>query len=129
MMPFYPPFGFNKFRRPSPFYPYYNNYYNNLHNSNSNEQKNSKVPYFPNEFQKTNNENFNKQKNSEQDNFSCSNNIDFNNTEEYKEDFFDFFGLKLASDDVLILVLLFFLYKEDVKDTYLYIALLLLLFS
>lgn len=167
MMPFFPPFGFNRFKRPMPYGPYYNSYYNNLHKDNLDEKKNSKIPYFPNQFGNYNEKNFNKNNNfnctnqqfnnlnfksqnfngpnfntqipnnlnfsnnkeNEQENFFCSNNIDFNDTDEYKEDFFDFFGLKLASDDVLILALLFFFYKEDVKDTYLYIALLLLLLS
>lgn len=39
------------------------------------------------------------------------------------------FGLELHFDDLLILGLLFFLYKEEVKDNYLYIVLLMLLFS
>lgn len=41
----------------------------------------------------------------------------------------DLFGLKLYFDDVLILSLLFFLYKEDVKDEWLFLALVLLLIS
>jgi len=42
---------------------------------------------------------------------------------------FDLFGIKLYSDDVLILSLLFFLYKEEVKDEGLFLALVLLLIS
>ena len=42
---------------------------------------------------------------------------------------FDLFGIKLYFDDVLILSLLFFLYKEEVKDEGLFLALLLLLIS
>ena len=45
------------------------------------------------------------------------------------EDYFEIFGLKLHFDDLLIIALLFFLYQEEVKDTYLYIALILLLLS
>lgn len=45
------------------------------------------------------------------------------------EQVFEIFGIKLASDDLLILALLFFLYKEEVKDIYLYITLILLLIS
>ena len=41
----------------------------------------------------------------------------------------DLFGIKLYFDDVLILSLLFFLYKEDVKDQYLLLVLVLLLLS
>ena len=39
------------------------------------------------------------------------------------------FGIKLYFDDVLILSLLFFLYKEEVKDEGLFLALVLLLIS
>ena len=42
---------------------------------------------------------------------------------------FDLFGLKLYFDDVLILSLLFFLYKEEVKDEGLFLALVLLLIT
>ena len=41
----------------------------------------------------------------------------------------DLFGIKLYFDDVLILSLLFFLYKENVKDEGLFFALVLLLIS
>jgi hypothetical protein len=41
----------------------------------------------------------------------------------------DLFGIKLHFDDVLILSLLFFLYKEDVKDEGLFLALVLLLIT
>lgn len=60
----------------------------------------------------------------------CINNLEKNN-KSFKDDeeFFEIFGLKLYFDDLLIIALLFFLYQEDVKDTYLYIALILLLLS
>ncbi len=45
------------------------------------------------------------------------------------EEFFEFLGLKLYHDDLLLLGLIFFLYKEDVKDQYLFFALILLLLS
>lgn len=45
------------------------------------------------------------------------------------EDFFELFGLKLYNDDLLLIGLIFFLYKEDVKDQYLFFALILLLLS
>ena len=41
----------------------------------------------------------------------------------------DIFGFKLHTDDLLIILILFILYKEDVKDKFLYIALILLLIS
>lgn len=45
------------------------------------------------------------------------------------ENYFDLFGLKLYNDDLLLIGMIFFLYKEDVKDQYLFIALILLLLS
>ena len=45
------------------------------------------------------------------------------------EQFFEIFGIKLFFDDLLILALLFFLYKEDVNDSYLFIVLFMLLLS
>ena len=54
---------------------------------------------------------------------SCSNQKSDDNV------WFDLFGIKLYFDDVLILSLLFFLYKEEVKDEGLFLALVLLLIS
>lgn len=42
---------------------------------------------------------------------------------------FEFLGIKLYLDDIIILCLLFFLYQEKVHDEMLYIILFLLLFS
>lgn len=42
---------------------------------------------------------------------------------------FDFLGIRLFSDDLLILAILYFLYSEGVKDPELFIALILLLIS
>lgn len=54
------------------------------------------------------------------------------NTKKAKSDeavWLDLFGIKLYFDDVLILSLLFFLYKEEVKDEGLFLSLVLLLIS
>lgn len=45
------------------------------------------------------------------------------------ETFFEIFGIKLYFDDILLICLIFFLYKEGVQDQYLFIALILLLLS
>lgn len=45
------------------------------------------------------------------------------------EPFFELFGIKLYYDDILLICLMFFLYKEDVKDQYLFFSLILLLLS
>ena len=53
------------------------------------------------------------------------------NTDRNKEErkYFEIFGIKLYFDDILILCLLYFLYKEEVHDEMLYLALILLLIS
>lgn len=43
--------------------------------------------------------------------------------------FFEIFGLKLYFDDVLIICILFFLYKQEVHDEELFVCLILLLLS
>ncbi len=51
--------------------------------------------------------------------------------EEEEEDkpIFEILGIRLYSDDLILLALLFFLYKEEVKDPSLFISLILLLLS
>ena len=49
-----------------------------------------------------------------------------NNTGDY---LFDLFGLKIYSDDVLLVSLIYFLYSEGVKDDGLFLVLVLLLLS
>lgn len=49
-----------------------------------------------------------------------------NNNNDY---LFDLFGLKLYTDDVLLVSLIYFLYSEGVKDESLFIVLILLLLS
>lgn len=128
MLP-YPFFGTSYYRRP---YPYYS-YRKPSHNENKNFDYNERKPCFPSVSAK-----------QEQGNLGCSSNVsknkDFrtnninnsNNVENFQsddEECFEIFGLKLHFDDLLIIALLFFLYQEDVKDTYLYIALILLFLS
>ena len=53
-----------------------------------------------------------------------------NKSNKYNEDYlFDLFGLKIYSDDVLLVSLIYFLYSEDVKDDGLFMVLMLLLLS
>lgn len=47
----------------------------------------------------------------------------------YNDFYFNLFGKKLEVDDLIIIGLLIILYKENVKDTYLFIILILLLIS
>lgn len=57
-------------------------------------------------------------------------NTDFPKEKLDKEDSsFNFFGISLSFDDLLIISLLIILYNEDVKDIYLYITLIILLLT
>ena len=58
---------------------------------------------------------------------NCNSNV--TNNDEDEENFFEILGIKLYSDDILLLCLIFFLYKEGVQDEYLFIALIMLLLS
>lgn len=57
------------------------------------------------------------------------NNLLHQEDREGEEPFFEIFGLKLYNDDVLLIGLIWFLYHEEVKDQYLFMALILLLLS
>lgn len=61
--------------------------------------------------------------------FSFLNNFLHQEDRSDDEEFFNLFGLKLYHDDILLIGLIFFLYQEDVKDQYLFLALILLLLS
>lgn len=72
--------------------------------------------------------------NNQQSRISESTNLNTHREELKKEEigkevFFEILGIKLYSDDILLLCLLFFLYKEGVHDEYLFIALIMLLLS
>ena len=122
-MPFPPYFSYPYYRRPSAY----------SHNSNIQKTYNIKKEPIPkdssNKHYNTNN-NYNC-KNESNNNllFNTPNNkTDSFNSHEY-EQFINIFGFKLYFDDLLILTLLFFLYKEEIKDESLYIALILLLLT
>lgn len=132
MMRPYPFYGFPNFRRPYFYnYPYYDS-----HNTNKKPINNPQKPCSPSDLSKKEQENYSCSSNYKKNINSAppkvekciSNNIN-NNNEAETEECFEIFGLKLHFDDLLIISLLFFLYQEDVKDTYLYIALILLLLS
>lgn len=63
---------------------------------------------------------------------NTSTNKSFSNSafdQENRGDFFDIFGIRLYFDDILLICLIFFLYKEGVEDQSLFISLILLLLS
>ena len=56
-------------------------------------------------------------------------NNSYKDDEIVQDEIFEIFGLKLYFDDILLICLIFFLYTEGVKDSYLFISLILLLLS
>lgn len=135
MMYSFPFSSFPNFRR---------NYYPGYHNYSSNNLANRPSPYFPmissmssntsrhtSSFQqipkgKQENPKTNCNKHTQETN-SCSSNCQEEVSEE--KPIFEIFGIRLYSDDLILLALLFFLYKEEVKDPTLFISLILLLLS
>lgn len=69
----------------------------------------------------------NKKENSITNSPIISNTINQNKNE--TQAIFELFGIKIYTDDLIILGLLYFLYQEKVKDEMLYIILVLLLLS
>ena len=130
----YPFFGVPNFRRPHPYYSY-----KIPNNTNYYSHKNMQKPYSPNISDKKIEENIKYSSNNVQNKNFCINDVNISqnssnssntsNSSDVSDECFEIFGLKLYFDDLLIIALLFFLYQEDVKDTYLYIALILLLLS
>jgi len=115
----YSPFGFQNFRR---------NPYNTLHKNGGFYYKKPPINEFPNNLNKlhSNNEVYNSHfSNSSASTNDCTN----SDVNSFNDNTIDILGFKLHSDDLLIIALLFFLYKEGVKDIYLYIALFMLLLS
>ena len=112
-MPYnYPFFGFPNFY----YNPYNKNTNLNLHNQNLNYKTNSTLSY-------------NINKNTSSDSYKKSESEEVKKDYNYENNFLNFLGLSMQPDDLLLLGLIFFLYKEGNTDTYLYIALLLLLLS
>lgn len=103
--------------------PYYNNkYYNNSYNS------------YNKYIDKKNELNSSDILSSEQieyegtDRKISSSNI-FSNTSEDSTEYINILGIKLYFDDILLILLIYFLYTEGVKDIYLFFTLILLLLT
>ena len=115
----------------SPFYrypQYGNNNYSHYNYTSNNVTSDVALSHYQlqNNTNKKNNTETNTLNFQELDN--TTDNRDRKNDSETKE-FFEIFGLKLYFDDILLICLIFFLYKEDVHDEMLFIALILLLLS
>lgn len=79
--------------------------------------------YFGSDFLNTETEN----KKEINNNLSKKNNNTYTNPN--TQAFFELFGIKLFIDDIIIIGLLFFLYKEGVHDELLFIVLIMLLLN
>ena len=106
------------------FYNDYYRYYNNPYISTPSNRDNSPEKNNVND----DNYNSNKEKSSRYSSFGP---IHFKNPlfSDIESPVFEIFGIKLYLDDIIILGLLFFLYKEEVQDEMLFIILILLLIS
>ncbi len=114
-----------------PYYRYYNkqNYIQNLENiqkeketlKQQTEEETSSVKFKTSSSQYRNHHS--------RVNYSLPITIHFDNFSNSDNPILELFGIKLYLDDIIILCLLFLLYKEDVKDEMLFIALILLLLT
>lgn len=118
-------------------YPYYNRYYNNYKYCNSNINKtNDKNSDTDKELEESsvqardnNNSNRSCSKISSKNNQFLPFSFNFTGFSDCDKPILNFMGIKLFLDDIIILGILFLLYKEEVKDEMLFIALILLLLS
>lgn len=116
-----------------PFYRFpYSNYYqycNTMKTYNNNE---GLMPIKDdNEYNEKNNENNRSNNNEKTSRYNSFGPIKFQNPFEmnFEEPVLDILGIRLYLDDLIILGLLFLLYKEGVKDELLFLSLILLLIS
>lgn len=107
----------------------YSPFYNNIHRRNFIPPNYRSFPFSPNTFKNSNSNFFPDNQESDLKNNNIQSNTSSKNLPPNKDFVLDLFGLKLYFDDVLILSLIFFLYKENVKDEGLFLALVLLLIS
>lgn len=119
-LPFFPHF----YSRPLNTYP--QNIYNNVNRSKKKSMSNYNYSNF-NNLHKNNNL---KKKYIQEKQYKNESNINSEKHDSFEENtIFEFLGIKLHSDDIILICLIFFLYNEGVKDEFLFIALILLLLS
>lgn len=122
-------FPFFRFSYPNYYYSYYNNYIKN-NKQNSSEKKTENVKENKDENDETKYKNLEQKRSSKYNSFGPFSFINpFAENIHEDEPVIEILGLKLYLDDLIILGLLFLLYKEDVQDETLFLALLLLLLT
>lgn len=106
-------------------YPPYNNYYKYFNNSKSNPwNMNQTNNYKASNIDKNNN---NAELIEEANIDNRNNNSKSYNNKKSNSEYIDILGIRLYFDDILLILLIYFLYSEGVKDTGLFITLILLL--
>lgn len=113
-------------------YSRYNNYFSYTNQfPNTNATENSCIDITKKETGNKNRYKNNEEKSSRHNNSSNFNFINFDNlfSSNINEPIIEIFGINLYLDDLIILSILFFLYKEGVQDELLFISLILLLLS
>ena len=120
-------FPFFRFPYHNSYYPYYSNYNKtSTPNSNIDKEDNNVISEILEPIQENRNQ---KKKSSKYNSFGP---IRFANPffeNDLNEPIVEILGIQLYLDDIIILGLLFFLYKEDVHDEMLFLALVLLLLT
>ena len=108
---------------------YYNKYSKYLKNYNQNNRLNATSESNISEIKLRNNYTHNKIPITQKNNKSSENNKKNKNNFGFNFDHINILGIDLFSDDILLILLIYFLYSEGVKDIYLFIVLILLLLS
>ncbi len=136
MMPHFPYLGMPYYNRYSRYgygyhYPYYSykktkeNFSNNNSINNTTHEINGRYKYEVKNDKSKNNQINETENNVRQNGVNNEQSNDQNND----KPLFQFFGINLYFDDILLICLIWFLYDEGVKDEGLFIALILLLLS
>lgn len=104
------------FNYPYSRYFYNNNYYRYNNNYNmQNKKNNNMLVELPKKIQEERKED--------------NDNRLINSHKKNEDDCIDIFGIKLHFDDILLMLIIYFLYSEGIKDNYLFFVLILLLLT
>ena len=106
---------------------YYNKYSKYLKNYNQNNTKNIPSEFNISETKQKNSHTYNSTPTAQKNIKSNENNKKSQNNFGFNFEHINILGIDLFTDDILLILLIYFLYTEGVKDIYLFIVLILLL--
>lgn len=125
-----PNFPFFRFSYPNQYYPYYHNYNKTLYSNANNLNNNLTESIEQEETRNKEIENLKyKKRTSKYNSFGPIHFANLFNETNLEEPILEILGIELYLDDLIILGLLFFLYKEEVHDEMLFLSLILLLLT